>query len=298
MSKEEFERLRSEMLEEFLMSKQNKKEKKLNIGEQVFNLFKEKLSNNIESWAEKEKKEIILGKAASLVKDLPFVTYPFKENGIMQGGRDVCLLYTFKPNLWAQDYAFEIGQLDKMIIENSLERAFAVTDFVIEKSNLNFLYRLLKRNGKTEFDYLNAMRDAILIESAYYSRIGGEEMPEEYKNNIDIGLIKRALVNKSSIRTTAKNQGVNTDDNKALLQFSKAIDLVGFLQDIGSIDPYFNRRQKQISKFTNINSESSFNKPDIKGGGIVKELVQRLMKKGKVEPWLIKEVEKSFQLNS
>jgi len=262
---------------------------KNNVGGKAFNLFEENLKNR--NFDEKQK-ELSLKAASTLVAERPYVLMPFRDRGFLQSKKDMEILGVFRPNLWLQDYAFEINRLHEVDISTAPARAKAVFEYVYY--NNNFAKRIMNRRNKTELDFVDALNEATLIESAYYSRIGGEEMPEDVAKKIDIALMKRSLNNETMLGTIAKKQGIDKDDPISLIQLSEDLDLTGCLQDISTLDPYFNRRKTQIMKFNEINSEKSVKLPTLNHDGFALELIRRLLKKGRVDSWLIKEVEKYF----
>lgn len=259
------------------------------VGREAFDLFNQKITN--ESFDER-RKEKLLNVASDLVKETPFVLLPFKEVGLWTSNKDASLLTVFRPNLWLQDYAFEVNALSNVTISTTTERASAVFEYI--KHRHSFIRDLLIRKGRNFKDFYTALENAALIESAYYTRIGGDDLDESNAKKIDIALMKRALKNEPVLDSIAKKQGVNKDDPAAMIDLVKDLDLTACLQEISKKDPYFNRRQAQINTFNKINSEESIKLPGINNDSFVLELLRRLLKKGKVDSWLIKEVEKHF----
>ena len=216
--------------------------------------------------------------AAEIAEEMPFVTMPLRDKGILrQGERNTHLLHTFQPNLWAQDYAHEVGKLYKMTVSTAVERANASVEYVLDTSQ--HVIKTLKKTGTSDYDFYLAMREAAMIESAYYTRLGGGEMPEQARKKIDVALMRRALRNESMFRTILRHAGVSETDGLALLQFSDEIDLTGILQEIVRIDPYFNRRVGQVELFTEINSEESIKLNHTKSDRFAEELLSRMAKK-------------------
>ncbi|MDF1511153.1 hypothetical protein PZE06_23770 [Robertmurraya sp. DFI.2.37] len=216
--------------------------------------------------------------AAEIVEEMPFVTLPLRDKGIIRKGEgNAHLLHTFRPNLWAQDYAHEIGELGKMTVTTAIERANASVEYVLETSAS--ISRTLKKTGTSDYDFFLAMREAAMIESAYYTRLGGGEMPEQARKKIDVALMRRALRNESMFKTILRHAGVSEIDGLALLQFADEIDLTEILQEILRLDPYFNRRIGQVELFNEINSEESIKLNHTKTDRFAEELLSRMAKK-------------------
>jgi hypothetical protein len=245
------------------------------VGQKVFSSFEKKVTR------EHFTKGLHLTRivaAAEIAEEMPFVMMPLRDKGILRkDDRGTHLLHTFQPNLWAQDYAHEVGGLNKMTVSTAVERANASVEYVIETSP--HLIRTLKKTGTTDYDFFVAMREAAMIESAYYTRLGGGEIPEQARKKIDVALMRRALRNESMFRTILRHAGVSETDSLALLHFSDEIDLTGILQEIVNIDPYFNRRIGQVELFTEINSEESIKLNHTKTDRFAEELLSRMAKK-------------------
>lgn len=245
------------------------------VGKDVFGKFEKTISSPLFT---KEKEVERLKLAAELAENMPFVTMPLREYGILEGSQNTHILHLFQPNLWAQDYAHSIGELGKMTIATSIERANASAEYKIENSP--GLSELLRRQGKTIYEFLQAMREAALIESAYYTRIGGIDMADELKRKIDTALMRRAVKNESMFKTIINHVGVDDKDFSALFQFAEEMDLTECLQKISELDPYFNRRQSQITMFSQIDSEESAKvHVTMRNEAFIDELVAKLYKK-------------------
>lgn len=265
------------------------KEYKKKVGSKVFNSFEKKITSD---HFKKELHTSRIVAAAEIAEEMPFVMMPLRDKGILRKGeRNTHLLHAFQPNLWAQDYAYEIGRLGKMTVSTAIERAKASVEFILETSpSIN---KTLKRTGTTAFDFYLAMREAAMIESAYYTRLGGGEIPEQARKKIDIALMRRALRNESMFKTILRHIGVDETDSLALLQFSDEIDLTGILKELVKVDPYFNRRCVQVEMFNEINSEESIKLNQIKSNRFAEELLARMAKK---HPALFKKVAKTVGL--
>src|SRR5690625_3636957 len=144
------------------------------VGKEVFTNFEKTVGEN--HFKKGKHVERIIA-AAEIAEEMPFVTMPLRENGILgTGERNTHLLHTFQPNLWAQDYAHEVGKLGIMTVSTAIERANASVAYTIENSpNIT---KTLKRVGRDAYDFYVSMREAAMIESAYYTRLGNGEMPE------------------------------------------------------------------------------------------------------------------------
>lgn len=246
---------------------------KSNVGREVFTRFDKSITDSLFT---KEKEQERISQAAKLAEQMPFVTMPLREKGILTGTNTAHILHLYQPNLWAQDFAHEVSQLNKMTIVTAIERSDASAEFKLETSKS--LNEILRRQRKTVHDFLNAMREAALIESAYYTRISGAEMSEDDRKKIDTAIMRRAVKNEYLFKTILNQIGVDDSDFVALLQFSDEIDLTDCLKKVSECDPYFNRRKAQIESFT-INSEYSASFGAIRTNAFVDELVTRLYKK-------------------
>lgn len=263
----------------------------LNVGSKVFAKFEEALSPELFTLSNKKDKT---KQAADLVVAKPYVTMVFRDSGIL-GNNDHHnrLINLFKANLWAQDYAYTKNKLHTMTIETATERAYASALYCFKNSpSIN---RLLLEKSKTHFDFLDAAEGMALIEGAYYSRIGGDDMDVSDANKIDAALMFRTLETNTVFAQVAKGQGIDKTDPIALWQFAQIFDLTGYLREISQTDPYYARRSLQIEAFTEMNAERSIKLQKLKERDIVGDLVSRLMKQHKIDPWLVKAVDKAFK---
>src|SRR5690606_2136488 len=177
----------------------------------------------------------------------------------------------FQPNLWAQDYAHTIGKLGKMTVSTAIERANASVEYILETSKN--IAHTLKRTGTKEYDFYVSMREAAMIESAYYTRLGNGEMPEQARKKIDVALMRRALRNDPMFKAILNHAGVEETDGLALLHFADEIDLTDILRELVKLDPYFNRRNRQVLMFEDINSTESVKINQTKTGAFIEELL-------------------------
>lgn len=253
------------------------------IGAKVLANFEKKVTDELFSEKLYNKR---IETAAEIAEEMPFVTMPFREHGILRKGeRNTKILHIFRPNLWAQDYAYEVGKLDKMTVNTAVERGEAVAGYVLETSpNLR---KILADTGTDIYTFFDANREAAMAESAYYTRLGGGKMSETARKKIDTALMRRAIRDESMFKTILKHVGVDEKDGLALFQFSEEMDLTEILQKFVEIDPYYNRRIKKIEKFTEINSEVSITLPQTKTSRFVEELLIRL---GRKHPAMIKRI--------
>jgi len=227
--------------------------------------------------------------AAEIAEEKPFVTMPLRDNGILLAGeRNTHLLHTFQPNLWAQDYAHTIGKLGKMTVSTAIERANASVEYILETSKN--IAHTLKRTGTKEYDFYVSMREAAMIESAYYTRLGNGEMPEQARKKIDVALMRRALRNDPMFKAILNHAGVEETDGLALLHFADEIDLTDILRELVKLDPYFNRRNRQVLMFEDINSTESVKINQTKTGAFIEELLVRV---GRKHPALFKRIAKT-----
>jgi hypothetical protein len=251
---------------------------KKKVGEEVYNSFEKKISRKTFDEATESMR---LTQASELAKEMPLVTMPLRENGVIPKGRNTAYLHVYQPNLWAQDFAYTVDGLNKMTVATAVERANAATEYKLEKSKS--INMMLRKVGKRPEDLLDGMQKAALIESAYVSRLSGEQMDETAARNIDIALMKRAIKNESMLTTITRHLGVDKNDPIAILQISRTLDLTGCLQEIVHTDPYI--------------SEKSVKLASLKSDDFALELVTRLMKKKKADTWLIKAVEDALNGN-
>lgn len=263
------------------------------VGREVFNNFDGLLKREKNLFTEENKAEM-LKNASTMALQMPYVSLPFREVGIVDKNESIAkILHVFRPNLWAQDYANEINMLDKMTVETAYLRAHAAADYTLENS-VSLRY-LLKKKGLSDFDFVNAIRGAALIEAAYYSLIGGDKMNDVDGRRIKAALMWRTLDTNTVFASVAKSQGVSKDDPLGLWQFSEVFELAEYQQEIYKKDPYFMRRFPQFETFNKMNAEKSIKLQSFKDRDVVNNLVTRLMKKHKVDPWLVKAVDNAFK---
>jgi hypothetical protein len=263
----------------------------LGIGREVYREFESMLTPELFSQSNKEDK---IKQAADLVVAKPYVTTVFRDTGFLgENDHHNRLINLFKDNLWLQDYAFTVGKLNNLTIETVEERAKASAIHSIKK--YPGISALISEKNKNIWQFLDATKGMALIESAFYSRIGGDDMGESDANKIDAAIMYRALDSNTVFARVAKNQGINRKDPVALWQFSKVFDLTDYLQEISRTDPYYVRRAPQLKTFTKMNAAKSASLQKLKERDIVSDLVTRLMRKHKVDPWLIKAVDKAFK---
>lgn len=261
-------------------------ERKQIVGESVFKKFEKSLTKD---HFKKGMHTTRIEAAAEIAEEKPFVTMPLRDNGILlPGERNTRLLHTFQPNLWAQDYAHSIDKLSTMTVSTAIERANASAEYVLETSK--DISAVLKRSGAKEYDFYLAMREAAMIESAYYTRLGNGEMTEKSRKRIDTALMRRALRNDSMFKTIIKHAGVEETDGLALLHFADEIDLTDILRKLVELDPYFNRRGKQVDMFGAINSTESVKLNQTKTSAFIEELLMRV---GRKHPALFKKIAKT-----
>src|SRR5690606_35702176 len=223
---------------------------KENVGKTVFTNFEKKITDN---HFKKGLHMTRITAAAEIAEEKPFVTMPLRDNGILLAGeRNTHLLHTFQPNLWAQDYAHTIGKLGKMTVSTAIERANASVEYILETSKN--IAHTLKRTGTKEYDYYVSMREAAMIECIY------------------------------------KLAGVDETDGLALLHFADEIDLTDLLRELVKLDPYFNRRNRQVLMFEDINSTESVKINQTKTGAFIEELLVRV---GRKHPALFKRIAKT-----
>ena len=227
--------------------------RKKKVGEEVFDNFNKKVTNDHFKKGEHIQKIVLAG---DLAEEMPFVTMPLVENGFIRKGESFThLLNMYQPNLWAQDYAHDVGELGKMTVSTAIERANASVEYILR--NLNKVHEVMKKKGLREYDLYLAMRQAALIESAYYTRLGGGEMPESTRKKIDSALLRRTYRNMPLFKSVIDAVGVNGMDGKELLDFSDDIELTNVLQVFVKNDPYYNRRSGIIKQFGEMNAEES-----------------------------------------
>lgn len=259
---------------------------KLNIGEKVFAAFEKTVTADLFDTSKLAGQIEI---AANLAEDMPFVTMPLRQHGILTAGeRNTHLLHIFQPNLWAQDFAHTVGKLGTMTAGTAIERANASVDYVLAKSKN--IQTVLKRTGTSEYSLYRAMEEAAMIESAYYTRLGGGDMTEVARKKIDVALMRRAIRDESMFQTILRHAGIEETDGAALLQFADEIDLAEILQELVKLDPYFNRRTSQVRSYIDINSTDSVALKHTKTSAFIEELLIRV---GRKHPSLFKRIAKT-----
>lgn len=263
---------------------------RLVIGQAVFADFERKADEKME-YFDRALQEGLFSTATALAVEMPFVTQPLRNSGFIQNSHTE-IIHVFRPNLWAQDYAHSINKLDKMSLVTATERAYASADYSYRSSK--GLRERLKRLGKTEDEFMNAMRLAALIEAVYYSRIGGLDMGAENNRKADIAIMKRYVNKNSMFERICKKVGVDKNDQLALLQLADTLDLTATLQEIKSNDPYFVRRSELIDMYTKINAEESVKTAATKSEAFLRELFNRILRRKKAEPWLISAIDDVF----
>lgn len=249
--------------------------RKQEVGSRVFNNFTKEISEDHFKKG-KHAERIIL--AGDLAEEMPFVTMPLVQNGILKKGENIAhILHAYQPNLWAQDYAHSVGELGKMTVSTAIERANASVIHVLETSKN--IRNVIKRMGVTEYDFYVAMRQAALIESGYYTRLGKGEMPESTRKKIDAALLKRTYKNTPFFKEIIDSVGVNGLDGAELRDFSDDIELTDVLQLFVDKDPYYNRRSSQIKTFSEMNAEQSVSLKGINTESFFEEMIVRAVKR-------------------
>jgi hypothetical protein len=267
---------------------------KNNVGTKTFDSFEKRVTPDLFT---KENEEKLLNEAAGYIEHLPIVTSPFKEFGIITTNNCPDFIHVFQPNLWAQDIAHANNKLHLMTIGSTYERAQAAAEQKVKTPSVR---ARLKKEGKTEYEFVEAYIISCLLESGYYSRIGGIDMSETNKKRIDAGIMRRALRNPGLMDTVARALDFDKNDNTALFQVSRELDLTDILQDVSEGDAYFNRRVKQIEEFSAINSRESINwESPINGGNVGEqfqyELFTRIAKRKGADSWLLRQLESLFR---
>lgn len=248
---------------------------KKRIGGEVFDSFNRKINES------HFRKGIYVEKiiqAADIAEEMPFVTMPLRDNGILRPGeRNTHLLHIYQPNLWSQDFAFSVGELGKMTVNTAIERANATVDHVLKTSKN--IREVFKKTGTREYDLFLAMRQAAMIESAYYTRLGRGEIPENARKKIDSALLKRTYKNTPLFKSVIDSVGINGLDGKELLDFSDDIQLAEVLQLFVEKDPYYNRRINQINRFGEMNAEKSASLKQINTESFFEAMITRAVKR-------------------
>jgi len=249
--------------------------RKKKVGEEVFDNFSKKVTNDHFKKGEHIQKIVLAG---DLAEEMPFVTMPLVENGFIRKGESFThLLNIYQPNLWAQDFAHDVGELGKMTVSTAIERANASVEYILR--NLNKVHEVMKKKGLREYDLYLAMRQAALIESAYYTRLGDGKMPESTRKKIDSALLRRTYRNMPLFKAVIDAVGVNGMDGKELLDFSDDIELTDALQVFVKNDPYYNRRSGIIKQFGEMNAEASASLRQINTAKFFDEMIVRAIKR-------------------
>lgn len=245
--------------------------RKKKVGGEVFESFSKKVTNDHFKKGEHIQKIILAG---DLAEEMPFVTMPLVENGFVDKGKTFThLLNIYQPNLWAQDFAHSAGELGKMTVSTAIERANASVEYILQ--NFKAVRDVMKKRGTNEYDLFVAMRQAALIESGYYTRLGKGDMPESTRKKIDSALLRRTYRNMPLFKAVIDAVGVNGIDGKELLDFSDDIELTDALQVFVKDDPYYNRRSGIIKQFGEMNAEASASLKQIDTANFFEELIAR-----------------------
>lgn len=267
---------------------------KKEVGKSVLKTFEQLVAKN-EKVRDEQFQKSMLQHAAKLAEEMPFVTQAFRNNGILTGTHNE-IVFVFRPNLWAQDYAHDVGALEKMSVYTAAERGHAAAQHVLETSP--GLREYLRKRSRSDQDFMKSMEQAALIEAAYYTRIGGEQLDIDVARRIDIALMRRYIKKESMFQTIMRRIGVDENDPVALFQIAETIDLSGCLHDISKMDPYFVRRSALIEDYKAIakmNAEESVKIAALKSEAFTRELLFRALKRKNAEPWLVKAVMDLFK---
>lgn len=259
------------------------------IGGLVHREFEKRLDSSLFT-EENFKKQIEEG--SKIVEEKPFVTLTFRDKGIIGPSEGTAkIIHTFRPNIWAQDYAHGIGRLDKMTIHTAKERADASIEYL--DSTSKGLHKTLKYAGKSLYDFSDCFRESAMIEAAYYTLLSGNELSKEVEKRIETAMMKRLISKDYDFRRIAETCGVDYKDNLAMYQFSKEMDIKEIFTDIVSNDPYFNRRKRQLDIFTEINSQESIKAPQTMTEKAALGIMERLTRK---YPAMAKKVFNDFEV--
>lgn len=257
------------------MEKQAYLKRKETVGKEVFCNFSKKVKDEHFKKAEHTRRIILAG---DIAEEMPFVTMPLVENGFVDKGDTFThLLNIYQPNLWAQDFAHSAGELGKMTVSTAIERANASVEYILQ--NFKTIRNVMKKRGANEYDLFVAMRQAALIESGYYTRLGKGEMPESTRKKIDSALLRRTYRNMPLFKAVVDAVGVNGIDGKELLDFSSDIELTDALQVFVENDPYYNRRSGIIKQFGEMNAEASASLKQIDTAKFFDEMIARAIKR-------------------
>jgi hypothetical protein len=263
------------------------------VGKAVYTRFNRKITNRMKIRT-KEAESKIAQRAADLAYHMPFVTEPFRNNGILYG-RNTPVLYMFRPNLWAQDYAHYQGSLGKMDIFYAVERGEASGEYLLDSSR--HIHGHLKKYGKSPEDFLRSITESALIESAYQARLSGKEMEDSDRRKIDIALVARSIKSGAGLRQICNSLGVDVTDPIALLQISDTLDLTGILSEMVDKDPYFKRRRENIVDMSAFTHDIDSERSNTKAAGIddiSSAIITRALGKKGAEPWLVKKIMQLF----
>lgn len=257
----------------------------------------EKRINGRMKLRDQEAVERVQRQAADYAYHMPFVTKPFVNAGMVPGGNVSSIIHLFRPNLWVQDYAHYSGKLGKLDLFNAVERGEASAEYVIEKTS--YIPAMIRSRKVTEDDFYRAVREATLIESAYQSRLAGDDMPEDVRRKIDTALMQRALKSGVGFRTMCRKLNVDPSDPLALIQVSQSIDLTGALQDIISEDPYFARRRENIADLARkpIDAEESI-KAAANGDALILALLDRYLKRKDADPHIMRAIKTALEADA
>src|SRR5690625_2509569 len=257
------------------MEKQAYLTRRKTVGKDVFNKFNKTIKDEHFKKGEHVRSIILAG---DLAEEMPFVTMPLVENGFIKKGESFThLLNIYQPNLWAQDFAYSVGELEKMTVSTAIEGANASVDHILR--NYKTVREVMRKRGVTEYDLYLAMRQAALIESGYYTRLGRGEMPEETQKKMDSALLRRTYRNMPLFKSVIDAVGVNGLDGKELLDFSADIELTDALQVFVKNDPYYNRRSGIIKQFGEMNAEASASLKKIDTAKFFDEMIARAIKR-------------------
>lgn len=260
------------------------------VGVEVFRKFEDTIeSPSFDAKANVKRIE----EASKLVVDMPYVTLPFRDKGIIAPKEsNAGYLHIFQPNIWVQDFAHSIGKLDTMTIESSVERADAVIEHKLENSKQ--IQSMIKSQKFDETAIRKAMQEAAMIESILYERLGGTKMPDSINDRIDIACMKRLAKDSHIITEAVSAAGVSVKDALGLLQIAKEFDIVGILQQMVETDPYFKRRSAQLAEFKEINSGRSLGLEVVKTKAFASRILESIAKRypGMINDQLIERVGK------
>lgn len=246
-----------------------------NVGGQVLKTFTKKVNDSL--FTERRFIEQI-DLASKIAENAPFVTWTFREKGILRPHEsNIRVISVFKPNLWAQDLAHHKGMLDKMTVHTAEQRAESSVEYVLRTHGT--IRDVLRKSGKSIYDFEDAYRESALIEAAYYTILSGATLPIDIERRIKVAIMRRLMISQYDFRKITDEAGVKFSDVKALLQFAEEIEITEILKDMVKNDPYFNRRKNQIDLFAEINSRESIEKPQKMTEKMAESLLTILTKK-------------------